>query len=122
MTDSSEGKNMQTKLNYAIEFVADMNRAVKFYRDVIGLPLKFESPGWSEFATGDTTLALHPASQKNPAGKVELGFNVVDLQKFYEDMRAKGVKFPMPPTKQDFGGTLAQFEDSEGAHVSVGAS
>jgi lactoylglutathione lyase len=123
MTDSSEeGKNMQTKLNYAIEFVADMNRAVRFYRDVIGLPLKFESPGWSEFATGDTTLALHPASQKNPAGKVELGFNVVDLQKFYEDMRAKGVKFPMPPTKQDFGGTLAQFEDSEGAHVSVGAS
>jgi lactoylglutathione lyase len=123
MTDSSEeGKNMQTKLNYAIEFVADMNRAVKFYRDVIGLPLKFESPGWSEFATGDTTLALHPASQKNPAGKVELGFNVVDLKKFYEDMRAKGVKFPMPPTKQDFGGTLAQFEDSEGAHVSVGAS
>ena len=122
MTDSSEeGKNM-TKLNYAIEFVADMNRAVKFYRDVVGLPLKFESPGWSEFATGDTTLALHPASQKNPAGKVELGFNVVDLQKFYEDMRAKGVKFPMPPTKQDFGGTLAQFEDSEGAHVSVGAS
>jgi len=123
MTDSSEeGKKMQTKLNYAIEFVADMNRAVKFYRDVIGLPLKFESPGWSEFATGDTTLALHPASQKNPAGKVELGFNVADLQKFYEDMRAKGVKFPMPPTKQDFGGTLAQFEDSEGAHVSVGAS
>ena len=113
---------MPTKLSYAIEFVADMNRAVKFYRDVIGLPLKFESPGWSEFATGDTTLALHPASQKNPAGKVELGFNVVDLQKFYEDMRAKGVKFPMPPTKQDFGGTLAQFEDSEGAHVSVGAS
>jgi len=113
---------MQTKLSYAIEFVADMNRAVKFYRDVIGLPLKFESPGWSEFATGDTTLALHPASQKNPAGKVELGLNVADLQKFYEDMRAKGVKFPMPPTKQDFGGTLAQFEDSEGAHVSVGAS
>lgn len=113
---------MQTKLNYAIEFVADMNRAVKFYRDLIGLPLKFESPGWSEFATGDTTLALHPSSQKNPAGKVELGFNVVDLQKFYEDMRAKGVKFPMPPTKQDFGATLAQFEDSEGAHVSVGES
>ena len=123
MIDSSEGsRSMPTKINYAIEFVADMDRAVKFYRDVIGLPLKFESPGWSEFATGDTTLALHPASQMNPAGKIELGFNVVDLAKFYEDMRARGVKFPMPPTKQDFGGMLAQFEDSEGAHVSVGAS
>jgi len=37
------------KLAYVIKFVADMNRAVKFFRDVLGLPLKFESPGWSEF-------------------------------------------------------------------------
>jgi catechol 2,3-dioxygenase-like lactoylglutathione lyase family enzyme len=26
-----------------------MDRAVAFYRDVIGLELKFQSPGWSEF-------------------------------------------------------------------------
>ena len=60
-----------TQLRYAIKFVADMDKAVKFYRDVVGLTLKFESPGWSEFSTGETTLALHPASEKNPAGKVE---------------------------------------------------
>jgi hypothetical protein len=28
---------------------------VRFYRDMLGLPLKFESPGWSEFVTGETT-------------------------------------------------------------------
>jgi len=71
------------KLNYVIKFVADMDRAVKFHRDVLGLPLKFESPGWSEFVTGETTLALHPASAKNPAGAVELGFTVADIQKFH---------------------------------------
>jgi catechol 2,3-dioxygenase-like lactoylglutathione lyase family enzyme len=81
-----------------------MNRAVKFYRDVLGLSLKFESPGWSEFVTGETTLALHPASEKNPAGAFELGFTVADIQKFHEAMSAKGVRFSMPPTKQDFGG------------------
>ncbi len=43
------------KLAYVIKFVADMNRAVKFFRDVLGLPLKFESPGWSEFVTDQTT-------------------------------------------------------------------
>ena len=32
------------KLNYVIKFVADMDRAVEFYRDVLGLPLKFKSP------------------------------------------------------------------------------
>jgi len=110
---------MAVKLNHVIEFVGDRDCAVKFYRDVVGLPLKFQSPGWSELSTGETTLGLHPASEKNAAGKVEMGFNVPDLQTFYEDMRAKGVKFPMAPKKQDFGGMLAQFEASEGAFVSV---
>jgi lactoylglutathione lyase len=107
------------KLNYAIKFVADMDRAVKFYRDVLGLPLRFQSPGWSEFSTGETLLGLHPASEKNPVGSVELGFNVGNLEKFYQEMNAKGVQFSMPPTKQDFGGMLAQFLDSEGGHCSV---
>jgi predicted enzyme related to lactoylglutathione lyase len=108
------------KLGYVIEFVADMGNAVKFYRDVVGLQLKFESPGWTEFVTGETTFALHPASAKNPAGRVELGFNVPDLEAFYGEMSEKGVLFSMPPTKQDFGGVLAQFIDSEGTHCSVG--
>ena len=110
---------MPVKLSYVIEFVADMERAVRFYRDVVGLPLKFQSPGWSEFATGDVTLALHPSSEKNPTGKLEIGFNVPNLQQFHAEMESKGVRFPMPPAKQDFGGMLAQFVDSEGAHVSV---
>jgi predicted enzyme related to lactoylglutathione lyase len=96
-----------------------MERGVKFYRDVLGFPLKFQSDGWSEFDAGETTLALHPASDKNPAGTVELGFKVTDIQKFHEEMIAKGVHFTMPPTKQDFGSLLAQFVDSEGGHCSV---
>jgi lactoylglutathione lyase len=113
---------MAARLSYVIEFIADMDRAVRFYRDIIGLPLKFQSPGWSEFATGDITLALHPASEKNPAGKVEMGFNVPNLQEFHAEMQAKGVGFLMAPAKQDFGGMLAQFVDSEGAHVTVSGS
>ena len=108
------------KLAYAIKYVADMDRAVKFYRHVLGLQLNFESPEWSEFVTGDTTLALHPATAKNPAGAVELGFTVPDIQKLHQDLSAKGVHFTMPPTKQDFGSVLAQFVDSEGGYCSVG--
>ena len=110
---------MPPKLGYVIIFVSDMDRAVKFYRDTLGLPLKFSSPHWSEFVTGDTTVALHPASEQSPAGAVRLGFNVAALETFYQDMTAKGVKFPQPPTKQDFGGVLASFEDSEGGVCTV---
>jgi lactoylglutathione lyase len=84
-------------LRYVIKFVADMDKAVKFYRDVLGLKVKFESPNWSEFVTGETTLALHPASDKNPAGRVELGFTVADVEAFYREMSSKGVLFSMPP-------------------------
>ena len=65
----------------------------------LGLRVKFESPGWSEFVTGGSTLALHPASDKNPAGKIELGFTVADVEAFYRDISAKGVLFTMPPKK-----------------------
>ena len=106
-------------LSHVIKFVADMDRAVKFHRDVLGLPLVLQSPGWSEFATGETKLALHPASERNPPGTVELGFHVTDIQKFHDEMRARGVEFSMPPTKQDFAGVLAEFVDSEGGHCSV---
>ena len=104
-----------------VKFVTGMNKAVKFHRDILGLQIKFESPGWSEFVTGETTIAVHPASDKNPAGKIEFGFTVADVEAFYRDMSVKGVPFSMPPQKQDFGGVLAQFVDSKGAHCSVGA-
>ena len=106
------------KMTYAIKFVGNMEAAVKFYRDTLGLPLKFQSPHWSEFATGETTLALHPASETNPAGKVELGFAVEDIKAFHAEMSSRGVQFPMPPKAEEFG-TLAQFLDSEGAASSV---
>jgi len=36
------------RVNHAIIFVSDMKQAVAFYRDVMGLPLKFETPGWGQ--------------------------------------------------------------------------
>ena len=40
--------------------VADMRRLVDFYRDVVGLPIEMESPGWSSFSLGGgASLGLH---------------------------------------------------------------
>jgi catechol 2,3-dioxygenase-like lactoylglutathione lyase family enzyme len=105
-------------LTYAIEFVADMDRAIAFYRDKLGLELKFQSPFWSEFATGETVLALHPASEENAAGSVELGFAVDDLGEFYARREQLGIEFTRQP-KEEHGVHIAQIRDPEGAHVSV---
>ena len=65
------------RVNYEIVFVSDMSRAVVFYRDVLGLTLRFESPGWTEFASDGATLALHksegPASTADDPLKVPSG-------------------------------------------------
>jgi catechol 2,3-dioxygenase-like lactoylglutathione lyase family enzyme len=54
-----------TKLTYAIVFVSDMARSVAFYQDIIGLPLKHQSPGWSELPE---KAADWPFGSPEPAG------------------------------------------------------
>ena len=106
------------RLSYAIKYVADMDRAVAFHRDTLGLVLGFQSPFWTEFETGDTKLALHPASPEHPAGTVQLGFACDDLPALYSARDQKGLSFTMPPTSQH-GSTLARLRDSEGAEMTV---
>jgi catechol 2,3-dioxygenase-like lactoylglutathione lyase family enzyme len=106
------------RLTHTIKFVADMDKAVAFHRDILGLPLKFQSPFWSEFATGETTLALHPASERNPAGAVQLGFGVENLPVLYDERDARGLTFT-GPLRTEHGATLGVILDSEGAECSV---
>ena len=105
-------------LTYVIKYVADMNTAVAFFKDKLGLELKFQSPGWSEFSTGETTLALHAASDSHPAGTASLGFGVGDVDEFFASAAGGGVKFTADPV-ETFGRRIARFRDSEGAECSV---
>lgn len=102
---------MFNNLDYTMIIVSDMSRSVKFYRDQLGLTLKFESPDWSEFATGTTTLALHGGGVKRDsppsgdptktAGMCSIGFNVTDVDKTYAELKARGVPFVMPPMRRE---------------------
>lgn len=39
--------------------VQEMERAIAFYRDALGLAVRSESPRWTELAFGDAVVALH---------------------------------------------------------------
>jgi len=109
---------MKARFSYAITFVADMEKAIAFHTDVLGLTPRFTSPHWSEFDTGDVTLALHPASEDNPAGTVQLGFAVDDLTQLYEARGDNGLEFSAAPRPQQ-GAMLARIRNSEGAEISL---
>jgi catechol 2,3-dioxygenase-like lactoylglutathione lyase family enzyme len=106
-----------------------MQRSVEFYRDKLGIPLKFQSPEWTEFATGTTTLALHgggtareyqdTGDQSKAAGTCSIGFNVADVDKTYEELKAKGIPFVMPPTQREGEGIkLSVCLDPDGLPIS----
>jgi predicted enzyme related to lactoylglutathione lyase len=109
---------MGTRLTYVIKFVADMDAAIAFHRDELGIPVKFATPFWTEMVTGETTLALHPASPEKPAGSVEVGFGVDDLDAFYAAKAAAGLEFIRPPTMMH-GVKIAALKDCEGAEIGV---
>jgi catechol 2,3-dioxygenase-like lactoylglutathione lyase family enzyme len=120
---------MFKQLDYTMIVVSDMQRSLVFYRDKLGLPLKFQSPDWTEFATGTTTLALHgggiPSTQppagdpSKVAGACSIGFNVDDVDQTYEELKAKGIRFVMPPMQREGEGIkLAVAIDPDGLPVS----
>ena len=116
------------RVNYAIIFVSDMKRSVSFYREVLGLPLRFESPEWTEFATDGATLALHASErspsdeddpQEVPAGRCRPGLSVPNLDTFHQRMVERGVPCIQEP-KEIFGTRMAQYVDPDGLAISVG--
>jgi lactoylglutathione lyase len=118
---------MFKQIDYTMIIVSDMGKAVEFYRDKLGIPLKFESPDWTEFQTGATTLALHgggvakqsAGDQSKYAGTCSIGFNTEDLDKTYADLQSRGVRFVMPPTQREGEGIrLAVALDPDGLPVS----
>ena len=113
------------RLSYAIVFVSNMSQSVRFYRDIVGIPLKYETPEWSEFATDGATFALHAAkgasateaNSKGP-GQCRPGFTVPDLTAFHQ--RMVGANVPCTQTPRDeFGVKLAQYSDPDGLEFSV---
>lgn len=106
-------------------YVSDMQRSVAFYRDTLGLPLKFSTPGWSEFSNGGTILALHrhiggEGQQAEPAaGQATLVFALDDLQSAYETLQAEGARFSMPPQTQPAGQTFAILHDPDGFSITL---
>jgi lactoylglutathione lyase len=119
---------MFNKIDYAMVNVSDMGRSIAFYRDTLGFALRFETPGWSEFETGTTTLALHlaPASadqlhgrSRPAAGTCSLGFSVTDLDAIHAQLQSRGARFVMPPMDQPAEGIrLAVCIDPDGLAIS----
>ncbi len=103
-------------------YVSDMDRAVQFYTEVLGLLLiSRHGDEWASVDAGKgLTLGLHPAAERMGApgtlGSINVGLNVTEsIDEVVRTLESRGVTFD-GPIKGDANGSirLAFFGDPDG--------
>ena len=101
-----------------IHYVEEMERALRFYRDVIGLEVVDTSPGWSTLRCDGCIVALHilgPGMNEAAAAHAGLNLRVDDLDAAVAEVVTGGGHVTRV---QEAGGgvpvRIAELSDSEG--------
>jgi len=112
--------------DYVILIVSDLDRALRFYTEVLGLPLGHRSGPYAQFNTGTTRLALYTRdameqtlgmsliSPADNAAGFELGFKVPDVNAAFTEIVARGAPVVIPPTDRPWGQRTAYIRDPDG--------
>lgn len=108
------------RVGAVILLVSDMDKSIKFYRDVLELPVKSTSPEWVEFFSSGTVVALHPSKNKTRTKNsgVLVGFMVSNLESVAKNLKDKKVEFFKEPTEESFG-KHAIIVDPDGHLISI---
>ena len=102
-------------------FVRDLDQARRFYRDTLGLKVRWElNPAAIGFDLG-ADLIVEAVPGDAPADDLALvgrfvgcSIAVDDIDATFADLSAKGVEFTHQPERQPWGGVLAHFKDPSG--------
>ena len=99
--------------------VQDMNRAIAFYRDVMGLEPRSQTPRWAELVFGDAVLGLH-LSGPGKAAHTSLSFQVDDVDSACRQVADGGGKVVYGPVlRAGEPIRLAEVLDTEGNRFMV---
>jgi methylmalonyl-CoA/ethylmalonyl-CoA epimerase len=112
------GKNLIQKVGQIAVPVKNLDRAVQFYQDKLGLPLLFTSNGLAFFECNGLRLLLSlPEKEEFAQSSSIIYFRVSDINEAYEDLLNKDVTFiDEPHLIAKMGQTetwMAFFKDSE---------
>lgn len=108
---------------YAVRiFVRQWPEACAFYGATLGLPERFRNDdlGWAEFDLSGPCFGVERVEPGDREGEAMIGrfmgvsLRVEDMDQAYRSLQEKGVHFTSPPEKQDWGGSLAHFQDPDG--------
>ena len=84
------------RLDHVYYWTADMERAVRFYRDLLGLRLvRQEGESWALFEADGSRFALHGVVEGHPVapGGATAVFSVDDLDRARRELEERGASF-----------------------------
>lgn len=138
---------MQANWHHVGVSVRDMDRALRFYRDLLGFEVEWEHQDRSgaemSRVVGLAQARAHMTMLKGYGGRIELfhylnpqgreagvrrqcdfglihfALTVKDIQPLYERLRAAGVKFNCPPQVLRPGVTVTYMQDPEGNTIEL---
>lgn len=102
--------------------VQDVQRSLKFYRDVLGLKLATQFESFAFFETGSATLVLSEGLARHTgqgAGATEVVFNVDGVREHYQTLVDRGVTFIQAPRVATGTQWVANFQDPDGHRLSI---
>jgi CreA protein len=109
-------------LDHVYYWVSDMDRAVRFYEEAVGLSLvRRDDSNWAEFDAGPARLALHAAIEGRPMapGGATAVFRVEDLDAARTALEARGVEFEEHVGEVQGFARFASFRDPDGNAVQI---
>jgi catechol 2,3-dioxygenase-like lactoylglutathione lyase family enzyme len=109
---------------HAIVYVSDMDRAIRFYTDALGLRLTYRHA--DDFATaeaGKFLLAIHPRTPRTPTpgakGSIMLGLTVDEpIDRVVSRLAARGVRISDRIIRTETN-SFVELEDPDGNEISI---
>ncbi len=103
-------------------YVSDLERAKKFYEETLGLEKKYEYSSYVGFECGGVEIGLIPKLEKGQkVGPLSppVNFLVDDVEKVYNQLKQKRVKFVEELHEEPWGGRQATFTDPDGNTLEI---
>jgi len=113
-----------TRLWLTMIRVSNLDDAIEFYHEKLGLPIALEAKKFNHAELGPreplAKIGLHAIGEKKRRKKrTGIVLDTDDIYALYERLSVEGVRFTRRPTKMPWGGLVADFLDPDGNELEV---
>jgi predicted enzyme related to lactoylglutathione lyase len=117
-------KGKITRIWLSMIKVFDLERALTFYNEILGLPVALDARAFNHIEVGpDEPLAKIGIESTGKQSKRKMITGIVldtdDIYSLYERLKKEGVIFTLKPTKMPWGGIVANFLDPDKNELQV---